>query len=650
MSPSMGPTDDLNSQTDYLSSQTEYTNSPTDSSKSSTYYLNSPRDYPSLTDSPSPAPTFGNTTASTTFTSSCQNGNLSHILACTSTIKPKPTTASSTAPIATSECVPCGGQNGTLPYCGADINTDYYRFTPKTCRTVRYDFDITNTTITPDGVSRTALVVNGQMPGPAIEANWGDTIIVTVNNKLTDNGTSIHFHGIRQFNSNQYDGVPSITQCPIAPGESMTYRWIADSYGTSWYHSHFALQTWMGVFGPIIIHGPTAKGYDVDAGTVMLQDWSHKTVDSLFPAAQKNGTGGPQIMDNGLINGMNTWGSESAANSTGRRFEWDATVVPGQTYLLRIVNAAIQSTYKFYIDGHTLEVISMDFTPIKPYKTKILKISIGQRYEVLVKADQPVGDYWMRSDNQNACGAVTTQAKDIKGIIRYVGSAGGTPTSTAYSYTDECTDEPMISLAPILSLSPTNKALEIDYNVTFGVNDKNMFKWYLENSTFESKYSSPTLLSFLENSTAHTVSNNLFLDLPNAGEWIYIVLESALNLPHPIHLHGHDFFIMAQGSGTYSPSTPLQFKNPPRRDTALMPGGGFLVIAFVTENPGAWLLHCHIGWHQSMGFALQILEMKGEIRGVSEGVKGSVGVMQDVCEKWRNWEDGKGGQNLNSPI
>jgi FtsP/CotA-like multicopper oxidase with cupredoxin domain len=78
------------------------------------------------------------------------------------------------------------------------------------------------------------MVINGQMPGPQITANWGDTVVVKVNNKLSINGTSIHFHGIRQLNNTMNDGVPSITQCPIPPGSSMTYTWIAAQYGTTW--------------------------------------------------------------------------------------------------------------------------------------------------------------------------------------------------------------------------------------------------------------------------------------------------------------------------------------------------------------------------------------------------------------------------------
>lgn len=492
-------------------------------------------------------------------------------------------------------CTPCEGQSGSLPYCGADVETDHYQFTPKTCRTVHYELDITNGTVAPDGIERIAFLINGQMPGPPIEANWGDTIVVKVNNKLTANGTSIHFHGIRQLNSSEYDGVPSVTQCPIAPGDSFTYKFVATNYGTSWYHSHYAIQAWMGVAGPMIIHGPTSKEYDVDAGTIFLNDWSHTTVDSMYDAAQDSVNGGPRIMDNGLINGMNTWGTQGTSNQTGQRFELPTQLELGKTYLFRIINGAMQSSYKFYIDGHQLEVINMDFTSIVPYKTDTLSINIGQRYMVLVTADQPAGNYWMRADNQNACDE-TTQADDIKAILRYSGGdSDALPTSTKYDYFGECVDEPLSSLVPMAKINPTSSDVEFIEDVTLDKADA-LYKWYLSGTTFMSHYEDPTLVRILANGSAPTYAGDLVLSLPDMGTWVYIIVESAIPLNHPIHLHGHDFFILAAGPGTYSKSTPLNFNNPPRRDTANLPAAGFLVLGFITDNPGTWLMHCHIGW------------------------------------------------------
>lgn len=144
--------------------------------------------------------------------------------------------------------------------------------------TREYYFELTDVTVAPDGVSRTAMAVNGSIPGPTIFADWGDTVVVHVTNSLSDsqNGTSIHWHGIRQNYTNDQDGVVSITQCPTAPGEQITYTWRATQYGSSWYHSHFALQAWEGIFGGIVINGPATADYDEDLGMLFLNDWDHQ--------------------------------------------------------------------------------------------------------------------------------------------------------------------------------------------------------------------------------------------------------------------------------------------------------------------------------------------------------------------------------------
>lgn len=79
-------------------------------------------------------------------------------------------------------------------------------------------------------------MVNGQFPGPLIEANWGDWIEVTVHNELEIEGTALHWHGFLQTGTPWYDGVPTVSQCPIAPGKTLTYRFRAELFGTTWWH------------------------------------------------------------------------------------------------------------------------------------------------------------------------------------------------------------------------------------------------------------------------------------------------------------------------------------------------------------------------------------------------------------------------------
>jgi FtsP/CotA-like multicopper oxidase with cupredoxin domain len=261
-------------------------------------------------------------------------------------------------------------------WCDYSINTDYTTVVPTTNVTREYWFNLERVTVAPDGRSRKAIAINGSIPGPTIEANWGDEVVVHLTNSLPNdlqNGTSIHFHGIRQFWTNQNDGVVSITQCPTAPNNTITYRWRAMQYGTTWYHSHIGLQAWEGLFGGIVIHGPASANYDEDKGVLIMNDWDINTVDELFMTAQKDG---PPTLDNALINGTNVFGSDDSTNQTGTRF--NTSFAEGTSYRFRLVNAACDTHFKFSIDNHTLTVIANDLVPITPYKTNVLNLAMGK--------------------------------------------------------------------------------------------------------------------------------------------------------------------------------------------------------------------------------------------------------------------------------
>ena len=174
----------------------------------------------------------------------------------------------------------CSGNTATTrsQWCDFSVADDPSVKIPDTGVTREYWLELTDVVVAPDGVSRSAMAVNGSIPGPTLIADWGDQVIVHVTNKLTtsNNGTSIHFHGLWQQGTNENDGVSSITQCPTAPGESITYKWRATQHGSTWYHSHFALQAWQGVFGGIVINGPATANYDEDLGMLFLNDWDHQ--------------------------------------------------------------------------------------------------------------------------------------------------------------------------------------------------------------------------------------------------------------------------------------------------------------------------------------------------------------------------------------
>ncbi|RNJ58824.1 hypothetical protein D7B24_004189 [Verticillium nonalfalfae] len=524
--------------------------------------------------------------------------------------------------------------NGNTPatrseWCDHSIDTDWWTEAVDTGVTREYWLELTDVNVAPDGVNRTAMAVNGSIPGPTIFADWGDTVTVHVTNSLSTslNGTSIHFHGMRQNNTNQHDGVAAVTQCPVAVGESVTYTWKATQYGSSWYHSHFALQAYQGIFGGIIINGPASANYDEDLGVVFLNDWDHQTVDELYAVAQTNG---PPMLDNGLINGTNVYGDDDDASQTGKRLTIPFSA--GTSYRMRLVNAAVDTHWKFSIDNHTLTVIAADLVPVEPYITTMVDLTMGQRYDIIVTANQAeaADSFWMRAIPQSAC-SDNESTDNIKAIV-YYGDSVTTPKTIGYDYTDSCDDE-SDNLVPVVS-----KAVEgADWSdlaiATVGRNSAGLFKWYLNSTSLLVDWADPTLGQVLAGATEWETENAV-LQLSEANKWVYLVVQTAMGVPHPIHLHGHDFFVLAQGSGTYSASVTLNTENPPRRDTALLPASGYLVMAWETDNPGVWLMHCHIGWHASEGFALQFIERYSEIAGISDQSS-----LNDGCSTWSSFQD-----------
>ncbi|KAH7390703.1 Cupredoxin [Pyrenochaeta sp. MPI-SDFR-AT-0127] len=507
-------------------------------------------------------------------------------------------------------------------WCDHSIDTDWYNEVPDTGVTREFWLDITNMTIAPDGYERVALGINNSIPGPLIEANWGDTLKIHVRNSLTENGTTIHWHGLRQNYTVQHDGVPSIIQCPDAPGTTHTYIFRATQYGTTWYHSHYALQAWMGVFGPMVIHGPATANYDEDLEPIMLNDWTHETVDALWHSAQ---TGGPPQLDTALINGKGTF------EGVGERYEMSFEA--GKKYRLRFINAAIDSHFKLSLDGHTMTVIAMDFVPVVPFEVDVLDITMGQRYDVIIEANQEVSDYWFRAIPQGAC-ANNLNTNDIRAIVRYSSSTND-PTTTAWEQEDSCDDVSASLLVPHVPHSVSNPTLqdpELDVGILRDATTR-LFKWKIGLNSMLVAWEAPSLLQIAEGNATWEDAENVYV-LPNANEWIYWVIDTALPVPHPIHLHGHDFYILAQeASATFDDSVELNLKNPPRRDVATLPASGYLVIAFLTDNPGAWLMHCHIGWHVAEGLALQFVERESEIPALLD-----VDELQQTCQAWEDFQ------------
>lgn len=258
--------------------------------------------------------------------------------------------------------------------------------------------------------------------------------------------------------------------------------------------------------------------------------------------------------------------------------------------------------------------------------------STGQRYDVVITADQAdVADsFWMRAIPQSACSENDSE-DNIKGIVFY-GDSTSTPSTTGYDYVDSCDDE-TDNIVPYLSKTVDDANWSDLESATVSKNTAGLFKWYLNSTSMLVDWAQPTLEQVYNNVTTYE-TDDAVIELSEANQWVYLVVETTLPVPHPIHLHGHDFFIIAQGTGTYSSSITLNTSNPPRRDTAMLPGSGYLVMAWETDNPGVWLMHCHIGWHTSEGFAMQFIERFSEISALVDG-----DALTSGCDAWSIFQD-----------
>ncbi|KAH0176565.1 laccase-like multicopper oxidase, partial [Aureobasidium melanogenum] len=168
-------------------------------------------------------------------------------------------------------------------------------------------------------------------------------------------------------------------------------------------------------------------------------------------------------------------------------------------------------------------------------------------------------------------------------------------------------------------------------------NNATIFRWAINTTALNVDWNKPILEYVQEGNTSYPVSENL-INVPDTP-WTYWVLQEIstpaglkLDIPHPIHLHGHDFYVLgAKENSVYTndQASELNFNNPPRRDTAMLPTAGWLVLAFETNNPGAWIMHCHIAWHVADGLATQFLESPSQINIDSS--------FNDICSTWRDF-------------
>ena len=507
------------------------------------------------------------------------------------------------------------------------------------------------------------IVCNGQFPGPTLEANWGDWIEVTVNNQIEgpEETTLIHWHGLNQPGTPWYDGVISVDQCPIVPGGSLTYKFRADEYGTSWWHSHQAAQYTQGLFGPIVIHGPSEYvDYDEDLGPVLLSDWYHAYYTDIevqvnSPVPQGARPPSPQSQSN-LVNGVGKYGCGSAPGTSGPPFpnsttdcsnvDWSSwKVEAGKKYRMRLVNAGSTGFETVSIDGHKLTIIANDFVPVQPYEVDFVRLAVGQRTDIVFEASGNAGDsYWFRAYNELLCGQPESViAGDGRGVIAYGDDAPSQPTSTgtAPPPNPSCGTDDLSLTEPLAPLAVEDPDVTLTFQIAQQPDQNGVFKWFMNGVVFVGNADQPVLLSTIQDDQTSFPAQQQVYDL-GTNKTVRVIIQNPSPAPHPMHIHGHDFQVLANGQGTWD-GTIVRPSNPQRRDTQMMWGGpaipSYTVLQWYSDNPGVWPLHCHLAWHLVSGMIVLMLEQPDALAAMDADLPPSI---EAGCKAFRAWEAANG--------
>ncbi|CAG8549798.1 5155_t:CDS:2 [Acaulospora morrowiae] len=506
--------------------------------------------------------------------------------------------------------------------------------------TRRCTFELKKVNLDIDGFTRTVWSVNGQYPGPIIRANIGDTFEINVINHLGD-FSGVHWHGLEQRGTNWYDGASGITQCPIKDGKNLTYSFKLTQSGTFWYHSHYLAQYVDGLKGPIVIHDPNDpnKGlYDLEY-VMEISDWyrTPTTDPGMVQLFMSDGyTGGDPVPDSGEISGVGQYNC-TIPDCTPKKFA-TYKVTKGKRYRFRIINTSAMLHFIVMIDNHPLQVIEVEGTAIKPYTTNYIPVNIAQRYSVIVNANQPVGNYFIRaiiSDCSLGGGPGTINGDSpiydnlgITGILRYEGASGSVPTTKPFTLSGppDCLDISSANLKPLKldKQVPTDKNVQ-RVTLTIGINVRPRLQATINNSSFEVDFNHPSNERVQDGTPFVTSDNAYTINKSNAP--VEIVLVNTERRTHPFHLHGHSFWVVAQGGvGSFNQSISslkYNFDNPPFRDTLTIDALSMTAIRFYADNPGVWLIHCHIEWHVEMGMVAQLIEVPDEFKKLTipDGVK-----------------------------
>ncbi|MEX5517896.1 multicopper oxidase family protein [Bacillus cereus] len=458
-----------------------------------------------------------------------------------------------------------------------------------------------------NGVIVPVWTFNGSSPGPEIRVKKGEKVKVTLKNELSA-PVSIHWHGYPV--PNNMDGIPGVTQDAVEPGKSFTYEFEANVPGTYWYHSHqdSVNQLDRGLYGALIVED-TKEKYDKDY-TLMLDEWvtdkeeMNKQLKEMTKGQignkskgneneekndDKNGMAhsgmdmGSDQKDSGNMAGMDHGNMKMEGHDMSMYDLFTINgksgdlVVPlkvnkGDKVRLRLVNAGYLS-HDIHVHGHDIKVIATDGQPIndpKVIKDKVISIAPGERYDIEFTANK-TGKWYVEDHSKNK------GAKGMKAVIEYDGS------KEMKDKADEKEKLPKVDIMKYGTKKLGSFPLNQEYTATYNMDLNTQMNG---------------------NEMVYTINGKVFPDIDpiqvKKGDLVKVKLVNRSKMDdHPMHLHGHFFQVLSKDG------KPIE-GSPIVKDTLNLRPGEEYEVAFVADNPGEWMFHCHDLHHASAGMVTEV--------------------------------------------
>lgn len=511
-----------------------------------------------------------------------------------------------------------------------------------------------------EAFNRTVFCANGQLPGPSIQARVNDTIRVTIQNHL-DLATTIHWHGLALRRSNQQDGVPSVTQRAVLPGESLTYEFRLDRRGTYWWHAHVGTSRLEGLYGAIIVHGTesdlsTPIHESLSDLVVFVGDW-YKRGSGLYTEDYLNSSNvfltEPQpdaIMINGHL---------SSLEVSYQLFRLPRELKASRFWRLRVINVGAIAEIRLASPAKAgcMTVFEADSTLIKPVDVQTMNIAVGQRYSVLIDTDDYLPEEAVtlnvsldtsshshhhhkqihhEHDSKSASvagpafndeihhGFLTPSISHgykmengmVSPTLKHYGSQSHLHTGQLHPSLEPIDDSgsrrpprPLIILT-LGSSRIDNTTRSTINDVSYVATKYPLFERLAEmsriyNTTGLSRKYSPDILTL-------SIRQN---------EEILILFNNTSGGNHPMHIHGHQMQLLATNTHFYNPLDPAHRPSRPfsmeavrsisndgiERDTINVEK--WALVKLKGGGRGLWSMHCHAIWHEISGM-MMLLEVR----------------------------------------